>query len=426
MIKTSELKTVIDRISQPFYLPAIFFGFAFLTAPYHSYLPESLGSILELGPYWALTLIGLLAAIFNRGKIFLTTIVVLCGYSLLDATSSEALSDSARATFTFIITLLVPINLGIISLYRERGVLTTSGGIRLSIVIAQAIAVFYLLENNILIPSWYEGLVLIPTNLWPSFLPQEQWPFYVSVLALVVSLSTALIEPTPIKNSVFGATLGYCLLIWVQMTHNIDAAFVIAIVFLLANGLLRDYYNMAYRDELTGLPQRRALNEQMLALGRNYTMAMLDVDHFKKFNDTHGHDIGDQVLQMVSSQINKVTGGGKAFRYGGEEFTVVFPSKDVDEAEFHLEKVRAAIENYEMVIRHQERSDETDRASKSNRKKGSFRKADKKVSVTISIGVASRQLRNETPDDVLKFADEALYKAKGGGRNRVSLESTRT
>jgi diguanylate cyclase (GGDEF)-like protein len=419
-------RTVIDRISQPFYLPAIFFGFAFLTAPYHSYLPESLGSILELGPYWALTLIGFLAAIFNRGKIFLTTAVVLCGYTLLDASRSYELSEIQQSTFTFIVTLLVPINLGIISLYRERGVLTNSGGIRLSILIAQVVAVFYLIQNNINIPSWYEGLTLVPTSLWPSFLPQEQWPFYVSVLALMVSLSTALIGPTPIKNSVFGATLGYCLLIWVQMAHHIDAAFVIAIVLLLANGLLRDYYNMAYLDELTGLPQRRALNEQMLTLGRNYTLAMLDVDHFKKFNDTHSHDIGDQVLQMVASQIKKVTGGGKAFRYGGEEFTVVFPGKDIEEAEFHLEKVRAAIEGYEMVIRQQERSEDTDKASKGNRKKGSFRRADQKVSVTISIGVASRQLRHESPEDVLKFADEALYKAKGGGRNRVSLETARS
>jgi len=417
---------VIDRISQPFYLPAIFFGFAFLTSPYHRYLPESFGSILELGPYWALTLIGFLAAIFNRGKIFLTTAVVLCGYTLLDASGSEDLSEIQRSTFAFIVTLLIPINLGIISLYRERGVLTTSGGIRLSILVTQAAAVFYLLQNNINIPSWYEGLVLVPPNLWPTFLPQEQWPFYVSVIAFTVSLSTSLIAPTPIKNSVFGATLGYCLLIWLQVAHHIDAAFVIAIVLLLANGLLRDYYNMAYRDELTGLPQRRALNEQMLALGRHYTLAMFDVDHFKKFNDAHGHDIGDQVLQMVASQIKKITGGGKAFRYGGEEFTVVFSGKDIDEAEFHLEKVRAAIENYEMVIRQQERSEDTDNGSKSHRKKGSFRRADQKVPVTISIGVASRQSRNESPDDVLKFADEALYKAKGGGRNRVSLEPARS
>ena len=416
---------MIDRISQPLYLPAIFFGFAFLTSPYHRYLPDSLGSILELGPYWALTLIGFLAAIFNRGKIFLTTTVVLCGYTLLDASGSEELSEIHQSTSAFIVTLLIPINLGIINLYRERGVLTTSGGIRMSILVAQAAAVFYLLQNNIDIPSWHEGLILVPTNLWPTFLPQEQWPFYVSVIALTVSLSTSLIAPTPIKNSVFGATLGYCLLTWLQVAQHIDAAFVIAIVLLLANGLLQDYYNMAYRDELTGLPQRCALNEQLLALGRHYTLAMLDVDHFKRFNDTHGHDIGDQVLQMVASQVKKVTGGGKAFRYGDEEFTVVFSGKDIDEAEFHLEKVRAAIENYEMVIRQQERSEDTDSASKSNRRKGSFRRADQKVSVTISIGVASRQLRNESPDDVLQFADKALYKAKGGGRNRVSLETAR-
>jgi GGDEF domain-containing protein len=85
-----------------------------------------------------------------------------------------------------------------------------------------------------------------------------------------------------------------------------------------------DAYFLAYRDELTALPSRRALNQLSLSLSRKYTLAMLDIDHFKKFNDTYGHDIGDQVLKLVASKLAKVKNGGKVFRYGGEEFTVVF------------------------------------------------------------------------------------------------------
>ena len=66
-------------------------------------------------------------------------------------------------------------------------------------------------------------------------------------------------------------------------------------------GVAHEAYQMAFRDELTGLPGRRALNERMQRLGRNYVLAMSDVDHFKRFNDTHGHDVGDQVLRLVAT-----------------------------------------------------------------------------------------------------------------------------
>ena len=91
--------------------------------------------------------------------------------------------------------------------------------------------------------------------------------------------------------------------------------------------LAHEGFHMAFRDELTGLPGRRALNEKLQRMGRIYTLAMADVDHFKVFNDTHGHDVGDQVLRMVAAQLRRVSGGGHAYRYGGEEFTLVFPAR---------------------------------------------------------------------------------------------------
>ena len=89
---------------------------------------------------------------------------------------------------------------------------------------------------------------------------------------------------------------------------------------ILVISLIETAHAMAYQDELTSLPGRRALKEYLLKLGNEYTIAMLDIDHFKKFNDTHGHDVGDQVLRMVASKLVGFSGGGKAFRYGGEEF----------------------------------------------------------------------------------------------------------
>jgi diguanylate cyclase (GGDEF)-like protein len=170
---------------------------------------------------------------------------------------------------------------------------------------------------------------------------------------------------------------------------------------------------MAYRDELTGLPARRALKEDLLKLGSRYTLAMLDIDHFKKFNDRYGHDVGDQVLRMVAARLGEVSGGGKAFRYGGEEFTVVFPGRCSDQAQHHLEELRRSVETSRFVIRGRGRPRRKPEKMKRSTKP---RKA---VSVTVSIGMASRSDRNAAPQAVLKAADKALYRAKRQGRNRL-------
>jgi diguanylate cyclase (GGDEF)-like protein len=180
--------------------------------------------------------------------------------------------------------------------------------------------------------------------------------------------------------------------------------------------VLQDTFRMAFRDELTGIPSRRALNEQLAALGARYTVAMVDVDHFKKFNDTYGHDLGDQVLKMVAAHIAGVGGGGKAYRYGGEEFSVIFPGKDLDEALPHLEALREEIESYRLALR---ASDRPKKAKRTKRERGGWRGRNA-VSVTVSIGVAERNERLATPQAVIEAADRALYRAKDKGRNRVS------
>jgi len=194
------------------------------------------------------------------------------------------------------------------------------------------------------------------------------------------------------------------------------ALFILSAELMVTIAVLQDTFRMAFRDELTGIPSRRALNERLAGLGNRYTIAMIDVDHFKKFNDTYGHDLGDQVLKMVGAHINAVSGGGKAFRYGGEEFTVLFPGKDIPESIPHLESLRREIESYRLALR------ATDRPKKTKggkRQKGGWRDKDA-VSVTVSIGVAERNERLANPQAVIDAADRALYRAKDKGRNQLS------
>ena len=193
------------------------------------------------------------------------------------------------------------------------------------------------------------------------------------------------------------------------------AVFFSAIALLFTTGVIQDGYRKAYLDELTGLAGRRALEEELLKLGGQYVVAMADVDRFKRFNDTHGHDVGDQVLRMVATQLGRVGGGGRPFRYGGEEFSIVFPGKTADEVITHLNEVRERIASAPFYIRGRGRKKHVDQTKARGRSGGGRR-----TTVTISIGLAERDERLARPQDVLKEADKALYRAKRGGRNRVS------
>ncbi|MCD6586826.1 MAG: GGDEF domain-containing protein [Desulfobacteraceae bacterium] len=213
---------------------------------------------------------------------------------------------------------------------------------------------------------------------------------YIGSLAAVF-LSAAANQPEP-ASVVFHITAGLILIL-----TNIEASFF-----------------MAYNDALTGLPGRRSLNESMMNLGKKYTIAMMDIDHFKKFNDTYGHKTGDDVLKVVGTRLKGISGQAKVFRYGGEEFTAVFPGKSVKESMPHLENFRKMLETSQFVVRLRTRKQSTP----VKRGQGPIARQ-KQIQITISIGVAEPEKQTMTPEKVIKAADKALYKAKRSGRNRV-------
>jgi diguanylate cyclase (GGDEF)-like protein len=118
---------------------------------------------------------------------------------------------------------------------------------------------------------------------------------------------------------------------------------------------------------------------------------MVDVDHFKKVNDTHGHVTGDKVLKGVAEILKKKVRGGSAYRYGGEEMAVLLPKADLEGAAQVAERLRSAIEAHKIAG----------------------------VKVTASFGVAQCEAGLADPPAFVERADQALYKAKEGGRNRV-------
>ncbi|MBW3139038.1 GGDEF domain-containing protein [Ferrimonas balearica] len=164
-------------------------------------------------------------------------------------------------------------------------------------------------------------------------------------------------------------------------------------------------YRLAFRDGLTGLPARRTLDGDLSDTGALVHIAMLDVDHFKAFNDTHGHTWGDLALRELATKLRRVK-GARAYRYGGEEFTLVFRKASRSEVVAALEALRVAVEEGTMVV------------TQSGKDGGA---QPVRASLTISAGVAQRHGQHEQIGTVLKRADMALYRAKEEGRNRIVL-----
>jgi GGDEF domain-containing protein len=402
------------RAFSPIVIPGILFLGIYLMLSNLDRLPTIPSPIWQAVPFFVLLILLVLAAAFNRSRIFFSAIL------LLGLASLQYLGLSADIE-SLILLVLFPANMALILVYSERGIFTLPGMIRIAFLLLQAVALYFLSTDIELSSRFSELFQLAPLTGELSkilaYSPFNQTVTLVLAGSGVIIVTSMYWQNSPTARGISSATAAVLLGSGIPLEHA-HHAYSSAASILLCVAILRDSYTMAYLDELTALPQRRALNEQLASLGNHYSIAMLDVDHFKKFNDTHGHDVGDQVLQMVATKIKQVKGGGKAYRYGGEEFTVVFNRKSQSETVYFLEQVRKSIEIYEMVIRQDERP-EGEKIDKSKRARGSFHKAEKKVSVAISIGVADRSARGETPEDVLKKADDALYKAKKAGRNQV-------
>jgi two-component system, cell cycle response regulator len=171
---------------------------------------------------------------------------------------------------------------------------------------------------------------------------------------------------------------------------------------------VRQSVEMAFYDPLTGLNNRRflelrlpAMIETALKRGAPLTMMILDIDHFKRINDTYGHDAGDLVLKGFAAELQRIVRGGDLVcRLGGEEFLVAMPGADAPHAARMAERARRTIENTEFSIP----------------------AAAGSVSITVSIGLADWRGEQDSAD-LYRRADRALYRSKSAGRNRVSLDA---
>jgi diguanylate cyclase (GGDEF)-like protein len=352
---------------------------------------------------------------FNRSRVvFAVLVLALAEWSLWRWAVHGALAAPGGRLIRGAVAVLLPLNLLGLALAKERGVFTVRGISRMLIIACQAVAVALVLRANETGAIHYLEFPIFPwlQSIQP---PLPQLALIASAMAIVVLAFRALRMRNAIDIGLLWALLTSLLGLCWPWTGQTSSLFLVAGGLILLVAVIESSHAMAFRDELTGLPTRRALNETLLQLSSHYTIAMVDIDFFKRFNDRYGHDVGDQVLRMVAGTLSTVGGGGKVFRYGGEEFTVVFPGMNREEAVDHLECLRAAVASSPFVIRGRARPARKPERARNKAKPG------RKVNITISIGVSERTDQLNTPHQVIKTADRALYRAKKTGRNRVAI-----
>ncbi|WP_415397132.1 diguanylate cyclase [Sulfurimonas sp. CS5] len=383
----NPIKVISLNLLIPLFITALFA----VVIHYTHKIPEILFNIVPYLFYGLSLLIIWVSWHFNRNRFIFVIIPLLLVYIGFEYFSAK------KATLLFLYaSLLFPIHLLIFLVLKERGLFSFWGILKIAFFVVEiGIVLFLIYYPKELIQSYF-NIKLFAAN----FYPLKDLSVAIGIFVLFVMSALVLFGRYLMYSTTFLSLLitFYLSLYFLKTPHATEVSLLsfAIIIFIL---LIRESYRLAFYDELTALPGRRALVEDMAKLGRKYSLAMCDIDFFKKFNDTYGHDTGDEVLKMVASKFLEVSGGGKAYRYGGEEFVILFPSKESDESFVHVDALRKSIATTPFSVRN---------------KKGT-----KKIFINVSAGITQNSQKDKDPFAVMKRADDALYKAKKAGRNQV-------
>jgi diguanylate cyclase (GGDEF)-like protein len=467
------------KLLASFVLPAgaVLLGFALFL--YLSAEPLSPAAV-RFYEYAAFGGAALLAWRFQAGRLMVAVLLLaLAAKGLPLLAAGQGITAGPGRTAYELIAFLLPLNFIALSFTRDRGLSDARFGLWLASLFVQAVGVTIVCRADgahfpALESVFAAGLLPLTRVPQPALL--------IFLMAFWILGARFALRRRSVESGLFWSLGAAFLALHAGGLGSVATAYFATGALVLVVSLVEASYFMAYHDELTGLHARRSFDQALLALDDCYAIAVVDVDHFKKFNDVFGHDTGDQVLRMVAARLARVSGGGKSFRYGGEEFVVLFPGKTAKQVYPHVERLRQTIEAATFSVRGPQRvqrskddrrprveerrgsrenryAPQDDRRTNNNDRRSSQndrrigredsrsvkeeRRAYqedrrrineqrrrhsvvREVFVTVSIGVAEPSRRLDTCDLVLRAADKALYRAKEGGRNRVEIYRPRT
>lgn len=380
-----------------------------LTAWFIAMKSEGMGiamrSLLGVLPYVFALLSIVLSIWFQNSNYFFYSCFILVAYMFMSATSDKS---PVIIEITKNLSVFLPVNALWLNFSQERGITSSYGRNKAIVISAQMIWLLIIAIGkskisaseaadqaviNLKVPA-IALFILCIFVLFMDYLLRSRYSSLIYVAILCTSFITLHFAHRPVIVAVFTT-----------------ASFVIILM-----ALLEISYSLAFYDSLTGVLSRRALEQELLKLGNRYCIAIIDIDHFKHINDNFGHDVGDEVLKMIAAVLCQEAGKSKVFRYGGEEFVVLFTGMSYNNVVNELDKIRRTIAQRSFILRDKNRPREKPKTvfrNVSNSDKSS-------INITVSIGVAQKNSQLKTPYAVIKKADEALYKSKNSGRNCIT------
>lgn len=381
--------------------------------------------------YWAaFSAAFLLALRFRSSKILFAMVTLLLAHRAVTFFAGARILPAGPGRIAFeSVALLVPLNYVVAGFIRERGLNLDSILPRLGLIFLESVFVAVICRPEERSAPWFVRALLVDGTLfrWTK-IPQPALLAFTA--AFVILLSSILRYRKPVESGLFWSFASAFLGLQMGVIGRIGNGYFATSALILAASIIESSYALAYQDELTALPSRRSFQDALHGLEHPFTVAVVDIDHFKSVNDTFGHDTGDQVLRLVARHLGAVTGGGQGYRVGGEEFTILFPGKSTKDVLPHLELLRVSIAESSFRIRNMPDRRLTERGP--DRRSAVARRAKPNVcsrtvenlSVTVSIGVAGSQSNETSVQRVIETADQSLYAAKRGGRNRVEVAGT--
>ena len=369
-------------------------------------------ALLDQLPFILCALAAFVALLANRSRDLGAAATMLASYWLISRFLQAPLDTEPAGQIFGLLSLCLPALLCLFAILPDTGWRHPGFLVLTAFISIFALIIISLFQWQ---PLWFAKLMPDMTGGGFFGLRLSTLSGLLFTLGFALSIAIPLLHQEALDTSLPGCILfGFITLGWFELSHISALMFSASGLLLIINqthGLL----NMVYRDELTQIPNRRALLRDVRSMGNHYALAMVDVDHFKKINDNYGHDVGDQVLKAVASKLRRVAGGGKAYRFGGEEFCLLFRGRQTQQVFDFLEDLRRTIAEYDMTTRDKQNRPRMQKTGE--RKRGASRRQGN-IRVTISMGVAdSRDALHF--EGVLKAADSAMYRAKSGGRNQV-------
>ena len=380
---------------------------------------SSLKEALELMPYILLGVLAFLGLRMHQSRILFTAALLMLVFTLLAVPGSlpGLWGKQLGASRPFFIAVAIPLSFLILTFLKQGKLWSRFGAFFLCATLTPLLVEWALTKWA---PGFTRKYVLGQAIHWPR---AWNWriPDFAFLLAIGFGLSSFTLKDRYFRHFQYATLFSlvpFFLLLNRATIGTGDAALAFSgIGWILLYGMYHLYWSKVYIDELTGIPNRRALDERLSQLDKNYWIAMCDIDFFKKFNDRFGHEEGDNVLRFVAAHLDLET-FSHAYRYGGEEFCIVFEDLPADEALKIFDSARKNLAAKDFFIREPQRKQK----SAKDRKATSEAKM-QTVKVTLSIGAATQSSRNTTPDLVIQAADRLLYRAKDGGRNQVVAEA---